>query len=65
MTSQLYGEIDAGIYMELPKRMEETLEELAEYESDLVIKKKAKEMTSQIKKGNKVCKLKRAIYDDI
>ena len=61
-TAFLYGDIDQETYMELPEEFEQTLNTIALRETDPEIQKRSLGMLRQLRKGNQVCKLKRAIY---
>lgn len=59
----LNGTLDEEIFMEVPKLTEETLELIIRNEhKESHVKKKAQAMLEDLKKGNKVCRLKKALY---
>ena len=61
-TAFLNGDIDTTIYMEQPDLLYQSLQEMSKSEKDKEIAKKATEMMEDLKTGNKVCKLKKALY---
>lgn len=59
----LNGYLDEKVLMEVPKYNAHALEQIVESEnSDSVVGRKAKKMLNDLKSGNKVCLLKRALY---
>lgn len=63
-TAYLNGLLEKNIYMEIPEMTEEILEVIIQNEhQDFNLKEKAKNMLKMIQSGNKVCMLKKALYD--
>lgn len=62
-TAYLNGELEEKIYMEIPKFSEQILDELIVSENNEEIKIKAKKMLQVLRSGDKVCLLRKALYD--
>jgi len=60
-TAYLNGIMDTTVYMEKPELLQEMLKRMIITE-DTALVKKAKKMLSQLKAGDKVCKLKKSLY---
>ena len=58
----LHGRLDEEIFMDTPKRFEETLQRVIDSEEKTPIGKKARQMLDDFRRGNKVCLLKKALY---
>ena len=61
-TAYLNGDIDKEIYMTQPKYLAEFLTEMISREHDEALVRKAKSMFSQLQSGDKVCRLRKALY---
>lgn len=62
-TAYLNGKIDKKVYMRIPKYYVEVLEFIiATEQCDPDICKKVRPMLDQLRSGNKVCLIKRALY---
>jgi len=58
----LNGVMDNAVFMEKPDLLHEMLERVVRSESDIDLVKKARKMLSQLKSGDKVCKLNKSLY---
>lgn len=61
-TAYLNGAVDTVIHMEKPKMLQQMLERIVTTESDKELTNKAKRMLSDLKEGDKVCLLHKALY---
>lgn len=61
-TAYLNGNMDTEIFMDKPELLSEMLERIVEEENDGELTSKAKVMLKDLSRGNKVCKLRRALY---
>lgn len=63
IAAYLNGTLDEEIFMEIPELTKETLEFIiCTKRKTSQIKKKAQTMLEDLKQGNKVCRLKKALY---
>jgi len=61
-TAYLNGELEERVYMETPKSIDSILQDIVDSESDTFIKTKATDMLNEVRKGDKVCLLKKSLY---
>ena len=61
-TAYLNGELEEEVLMEIPKNFEETLQSIIDSEEENQVRYKAKNILLELRKGNKVCHLKKSLY---
>lgn len=61
-TAYLNGDVEETIYMRTPKDLEKVLQSIASSQGDDTLKKKAKDMLGELRKGKKTCLLKKSLY---
>ena len=61
-TAYLNGEMDTVVYMEQPTFLKDTLEGIVISEKDKILVAKSKRMLRELSTGEKVCKLRKALY---
>lgn len=61
-TAYLNSELEERVYMETPKSIDSILQDIVDSESDTFIKTKATDMLNEVRKGDKVCLLKKSLY---